>query len=96
MYNYKFGLEDRIDNLLALTEDMVFIKKHLDKRGKKFIKEKKKTYIIIESNGRSQKKGCQCVFTIKTLHFLFTILKICYYERKHINATKGLCHGNML
>jgi hypothetical protein len=42
MYNYKFGLEDRIDNLLALTEDMVFIKKHLDKRGKKFIKEKKK------------------------------------------------------
>jgi len=34
MYNYSFGLEDRVDNLLPLIEDMVFIKKFLDNRSK--------------------------------------------------------------
>jgi hypothetical protein len=33
-YNYNFGSKDRIDILLVLTKDMVFIKKPLDKRSK--------------------------------------------------------------
>jgi hypothetical protein len=32
----------------------------------------------------------------KTFYLLPSISKICYYEKKHINATRGLCHGNIL
>jgi hypothetical protein len=39
-YNCSFGLEDKIDNLLALTKDMVFKKKPLDKRGKSNLERK--------------------------------------------------------
>jgi hypothetical protein len=34
MYNCKFGLEDKMDHLLLLTEDMVFKNKPFDKRSK--------------------------------------------------------------
>jgi hypothetical protein len=75
---------------------MVFIKKPLDKRGKVIWKGKLKTCVIIESNGRCQKKGYQCAFTINMLYFLLIILEICYYERRHINVIRGLCCGNIL
>jgi hypothetical protein len=39
-YNYSFGLENQKDDLLALTKDMVVIKKPLDKRGKINLKRK--------------------------------------------------------
>jgi hypothetical protein len=39
-YNYSFGLENKKDDLLALTKDMVVIKKPLDKRGKINLKRK--------------------------------------------------------
>ncbi len=35
-------------------------------------------------------------FTIKTLYLLPSISEICQYKNKHINATRGLCHGNIL
>jgi len=52
-YNYNFGSKDKTNNLLVLIEDMVFIKKPLDKRGKKIWKGKLKTCVIIKSNGGS-------------------------------------------
>jgi hypothetical protein len=52
-YNYSFGLENQKDDLLALTKDMVVIKKPLDKRGKINLKRKLKTHVIIKSNGGS-------------------------------------------
>jgi hypothetical protein len=69
MYNCNFVPEDRTDNLLPLTKDMVLKKKPFDKRGKTIRKGKEKTCVTIESNRRSQKKGCQCVFIIKRYIF---------------------------
>jgi hypothetical protein len=43
---------------LPLIKDMVFKKKPFDKRGKTIWKGKEKTCVTIESNRRSQKKGC--------------------------------------
>jgi hypothetical protein len=30
------------------------------------------------------------------LYLLLIISKICYYKKRHINATRGLCHGNII
>jgi hypothetical protein len=57
--------------LLALTKDMVLRKKPFDKKGKGIWKGKSKTYITVKNNGRSQKKGYQCAFTIKMISSLF-------------------------
>ncbi len=52
-YNCNSGPKDKIDNLLALIEDMVFGKNPLDKRGKAIWKVKSKTWVTIENNGGS-------------------------------------------
>ncbi len=52
-YNCNFGSENKTDNLLVLTKDMVFINKPLDKRGKEIWKGKLKTCVTIKSNGGS-------------------------------------------
>ncbi len=82
--------------MLLLTEDMGFKKKPFDKRSKTIWKGKSKTPVIIKSNGRSLKKGYQCGFTIKMFYPLPLVLEICYYKKRRINATRGLCHGNIL
>ncbi len=93
-YNYSYGPKDKISNLLALIEEMVFRKNVLDKRSKTIPKGKKtKTQVTTESNARSRKKGCQCAFTIKTLYLLPTITYICYYKNRHINAIRGISQG---
>lgn len=76
---------------------MVFRNNVFDKWGKAIPKGKKtKTQVTTESNGGSQKEGCQCAFTINTLYLFPTITNTCYYEKRHINAIKGICHGNIL
>ncbi len=71
-------------------------KKPFDKRGKAILKGKLKTCVTTKSNGGSQKKECQCAFTMKMLNVLPIATKKCYYKKKHINAIRGLCHGNIL
>jgi hypothetical protein len=80
----------------VLIKRLVFKKKRIDKRGKTIQKGKLNNHVMIESNGRSQKKGCQCAFTIKMLYLLPTVLNICYYEKRYINLIGVLCHGNIL
>jgi hypothetical protein len=80
----------------VLKENMGFRKKPLDKKGKAIQKGKSKTCATIKSNGGSLKKGCKCAFTIKTLYLLPIVLELSCYEKRNINATRGLYHGNIL
>ncbi len=57
-YNYSYGPNDKINNLMALIKEMVFRKIIIDMRGKAI----PKIEVITKNNGGSQKKGCQCAY----------------------------------
>ncbi len=41
-------------------------------------------------------EGANVHLLLKRYYLLTIVIEKCYYEKKHINAIGGLCHGNIL
>jgi hypothetical protein len=73
MYNWGYGLEDNIDNVLVVIKDTTLKKVVLNKKGKTIPIEKTETWTTTKSIRGSQKKGCQHTFMLKMFYLLLLV-----------------------